>query len=364
MSAEKMIPKHAGKIKASDHAYFAIHNCNPQLADDVIDQIVAFVRASGMETIRRPVVKKDKFAQNTEVVMSIHVVLRNHADRQTAIHFVEHHLNQKYGMNMRCKEMGRDIVTYTLSLQTTELPEMAELKRHFDEFGRNEIFCTSELITYINYRFFRSAVDAMLAFSSNGSQSEVLPSHPKPVQYTRMMLDLENQLTQNSFGATSDAVETSSSFAAFVEAYHHDTPVRLKQACEKFVRDYFADTQPTDQFLNANATSIISSVLQEPYPTLPAEFRDCIQQETLSTSNIAQLHRKYNVNGLDKSVRLVERTGALKDSASSKIFEFKAPPVPVRPAIHGHQEHQNIHPSIRLLIPCIYDCIQVECSNP
>jgi len=319
MSAEKTNAKRAGKIKASDHAYFGIHNCEPQRADDVIDQIVAFVEASGMEPIRRPVVKKD----------AIHVGIRNHADRQTAVHFVEDHLNQKYAMEMRCKERGRDIITYTLSLETTKLPEMAELKRHFDEFGRNEIFCTSELVTYINYRFFRSAVDAMVAFSSNGPKSDALPVHPKPVQYTRMMLDLESQLTQNSFGATSDAVEASPSFAAFVAAYHHDMPCRLKAVCERFVRDYFAGTQPTDQFLDANAASIISSVLQTPYPTPPAAIRDCIPPSSMSTANIAQLHRQYNANHPDKSVVPVQRPRAVKDSAAPKIFEFRAPPMPV-----------------------------------
>ena len=320
--------KNADQDKMCDHAYFCIHNCTPMRVDSVIDQVLVFVVASGMETIRRPVAKKDKSTPNTGSGVVIHVGIRNHADRHTTIHFVENNLNLKYGSTMKCQERGRDVITYSLLLETDKLPDVDELKRHFDEFGRNEIYCTSEHITYVNYRFFCSAVDAMLAFSCNGTKSAVFPIPPKPIQYTRMLLDLERHIAQCTFGISLQTVQTSPGFAEFLQGYQHDNSTRVLRTCETFVKDYFSDTQPTDKFLVANATSIISSVLQEPYPTPLAALDD----SSVPPANIAQLHKQYTANKIDS-----ERGIQPEKYVATKPFEFKAPPITVCVRFHIFQ---------------------------
>jgi len=185
------------KKKAVELPLFYVKNCPNTMIETVIECIEIYIILNKLSENIKLIVKQDQFSVDPDASNIIHVNIRDDVKRRDVMDYIENHVNKLYDLHMSCKERGDDIVVYGLMLPTSERPDVRELRPIFDRYGKNDVCIANDFTTFINFRDFKDACDATNSIAKDAIKIGGMVSYPSPVQYTRMLMNLEHELQKD-----------------------------------------------------------------------------------------------------------------------------------------------------------------------
>ena len=186
---------------------FFIKNCTDSHVDLVSGSIKNWCKQYLKKSLANVATRRDLHREQDDLQWIIYVNVTDDSFKRPIMDYIKNDLNKSYHLNMVCRvKDGRQVTQYSLLLKTNhEKPPAPHVRSIFKKYDECDITIHDHSNTFINFDSYENSKDAYWMIEEDPMLLDMFHCRVVPIQYTKILMRLEQKLSDKVGPHTNNA---------------------------------------------------------------------------------------------------------------------------------------------------------------